>query len=122
MHDVTEGGIATALEELGAAGGFVITVHLDRIPVFPETRRICRLLGVHPLGLIGSGSLLICSRKPHSGRLEAALHKAGISATCIGEVAERGSGVRAFRKGRPARWTSFAVDEIARLFSRDLVG
>jgi hydrogenase maturation factor/phosphoglycolate phosphatase-like HAD superfamily hydrolase len=119
MHDVTEGGIATALEELGAAGGFVVEVALDKIPVFPETRRVCRLLGVHPLGLIGSGSLLICCRPSASDGLGAALQRAGIMATCIGEVAEKGSGVRAFRRGRPARWTSFAVDEIARLFTAE---
>jgi len=117
MHDVTEGGIATALEELSSAGGFRMRVHLDRIPVFPETRRICRLLGVHPLGLIGSGSLLICCRPKHSQRLEEDLHRWGIQVTCIGEVAEKGSGVQAFRGGRPARWPRFEVDEIARLFA-----
>jgi hypothetical protein len=35
----------------------------------------------------------------------------------IGEVAERGSGVQAFKNERPTRWRSFEVDEIARLFS-----
>ena len=39
MHDVTEGGVATAIEELSAAGGCRLRVDLDRIPVFPETRR-----------------------------------------------------------------------------------
>jgi hydrogenase expression/formation protein HypE len=117
MHDVTEGGIATALEELSAAGGSRLRVHLDRIPVFPETRRICRLLGLHPLGLIGSGSLLICCRPKHSQRLEKDLHRSGIQVTWIGEVAEKGFGVQGFRGGRPARWPRFEVDEIARLFA-----
>jgi len=118
MHDVTEGGIATALEELSAAGGCRLRVDLDRIPVFPETRRICRLLGVHPLGLIGSGSLLICCRSKHAERLERDLRRAGIQVTCIGEVAEKGSGVLGFKGGRPTRWPRFEVDEIARLFAR----
>jgi hydrogenase expression/formation protein HypE len=118
MHDVTEGGIATALEELSAAGGCRLRVDVDRIPVFPETRRICRLLGVHPLGLIGSGSLLICCRPKHADRLQHGLHRAGIAVTCIGAVLEKGTGVEALRSGRPTRWHSFEVDEIARLFSR----
>ena len=59
MHDVTEGGLATAVRELGAAGGRRLRLHLDRIPVYPQTARICDLLGLDPLGLIGSGSLLI---------------------------------------------------------------
>jgi len=117
MHDVTEGGIATALEELSAAGGCRLRVDLDRIPVFSETRMICRLLGAHPLGLIGSGSLLICCRAKHAGRLEMDLRRAGIEATCIGEVAELGIGVRGFKRGRPAPWPRFEVDEIARLFT-----
>ena len=118
MHDVTEGGVATALEELSAAGGCRLRVDLDRIPVFPETRRICRLLGLHPLGLIGSGSLLICCRPKHADRLEAGLRRSGVQVASIGEVAEKGVGVRGFRGGRPARWPRFEVDEIARLFAR----
>jgi hydrogenase maturation factor len=117
MHDVTEGGVATALEELSAAGGRVLAVDLDRIPVYPLTRRIGRLLGVRPFGLIGSGSLLITCRPAAGDALVSRLTKAGIPVAVIGEVAEAGSGVRAFRKGRPAAWQSFEVDEIARLFS-----
>jgi hydrogenase maturation factor len=118
MHDVTEGGIATALEELSTAGGCRLRVDLDRIPVFPETRVISRLLHVHPLGLIGSGSLLICCRPKHAHRLEGDLRRSGVQVTCIGEVAEKGAGVRGFKGGRPVRWPRFEVDEIARLFAR----
>lgn len=118
MHDVTEGGIATALEELSAAGGFGLRVAADRIPVFPETRKLGRLLRIDPLGLIGSGSLLICCRPGAQARLEATLRRVGIRVTAIGTVGLRGEGVRAFRDGRPVRWPSFEVDEIARLFAR----
>jgi hydrogenase maturation factor len=117
MHDVTEGGIATALEELAAAGGCRLQVDMDRIPVLPETRRLCRLLDVDPLGLIGSGSLLICCRPKHASRLEADVRREGIAVTRIGAVGELGGGVQAVKGGRPTRWPSFAVDEIARLFA-----
>jgi hydrogenase expression/formation protein HypE len=114
MHDVTEGGIATALEELSHR----LRVDVGAIPIFPETRRVCRLLGVHPLGLIGSGSLLICCRNACRSRIEKALHRAGIPVACIGAVLEKGTGVEAVKNGRPARWRSFEVDEIARLFAQ----
>ena len=118
MHDVTEGGIATALEELSTAGGCRLRVDLDRIPVFPETRRLCRLLHVHPLGLIGSGSLLICCRPKHAHRLEGDLRRQGDS----GHVHRRGCGKRCRRPGvqrrAPRAVASFEVDEIARLFAR----
>lgn len=118
MHDVTEGGIATALAELSAAGGFGLRVEMDRIPVFPETRRLCHLLGIDPLGLIGSGSLLICCRPGSAARLAARLRRKGIAVSRIGTVGRPGAGVLAFRDGRPASWPSFEVDEIARLFAR----
>ncbi len=119
MHDVTEGGIATALEELSAAGGFELRVDMDRIPIFPETRKLSRLLQIDPLGLIGSGSLLICCRPTRAARLEAKLRRKGIRVAAIGEVGGPGGGVQAFNDARPVRWRSFEVDEIARLFARE---
>jgi hydrogenase maturation factor len=117
MHDVTEGGAATALEELAAAGGCRLRVNLERIPIYPETRRVCRLLGIHPLGLIGSGGLLICCRPDASACLQQRLGTDGVAVSRIGEVVEGGEGIEALRHGRPARWPRFAVDEIARLFA-----
>jgi hydrogenase maturation factor len=119
MHDVTEGGIAAALRELSAAGGFELRVDVDRIPIFPETRRLSRLLRFDPLGLIGSGSLLICCRPGPAARLEAKLRREGIRTTMIGAVGHPGAGVQAFHSARPVRWPSFEVDEIARLFTRE---
>lgn len=115
MHDVTEGGIATALEELSAAGGHRLRIYLDRIPVFRETRHLCRLLGLSPLGLIASGSLLIACRPKGCEELLERLQAAGIPACRIGEVLEEGTGIKATgRKGRPVEWPRFSRDEIAR--------
>ena len=116
MHDITEGGLATALAELCIAGNNGIRVDMDAIPVFPETRKICRLLGMDPLGLIGSGSLLICCRENACSALIAAVRRANIAIACIGEVTGKGSGVSAVRRGKPVEWPQFAVDEITRLF------
>jgi len=117
MHDVTEGGVATAIAELAAAGGCELRVDLEAIPVRPETRRLCRLLGLDPLGLIGSGSLLIACRPGRAPRVERAIRHAGIEVTRIGEAVGKGAAVRGFRRGRPVPWPRFAVDEIARLFA-----
>jgi hydrogenase maturation factor/beta-phosphoglucomutase-like phosphatase (HAD superfamily) len=116
MHDVTEGGLATALEELSMAGGHRIKIDMDAIPVFAETRKICRLLGIQPLGLIGSGSLLICCRATGCNSLMEKLGKRGIEISCIGEVLDIGHGIEAIKKGRPIDWPRFEVDEITRLF------
>ncbi len=116
MHDVTEGGLATAAEELSIAGGYRIKIDMDTIPVFTETRKVCRLLGIDPLGLIGSGRLLICCRQTGSESLISAIRRAGIDVTCIGEVQEEGQGITALKKAQPTQWPQFEVDEITRLF------
>ena len=122
LHDVTEGGLATALRELAVACHHGIIVHLERIPVFPETIRVCELLEVDPLGLIASGSLLICCRPAEAAAVTTVLHDALIEAVEIGEVGEPGGGVTALERGRPAAWPEFAVDEAARVLGRSDVG
>ena len=116
MHDVTEGGLANAAQELSIAGGYRIKMDMDTIPVFAQTRKVCRLLGIDPLGLIGSGSLLICCRQTGCQSLMSAIRRAGIDVTCIGEVLEEGRGIAALKKAQPIPWPQFEVDEITRLF------
>jgi hydrogenase expression/formation protein HypE len=120
MHDVTEGGLATALEELSAAGNHRIRIFPDRIPIFDETRRICRSLDIHPLGLIASGSLLIACDSLYCDTLIHSLRDAEIDATCIGEVLDRGHGIEAVddRDGSGVVWPRFETDEIARCFQK----
>ena len=116
MHDITEGGLATAIEEFSAAGENKIRIDFDKIPVYPQTEKICRLLGLNPYGLIGSGSLLICCRKKSFKDLMIKIKKAGIDVTCIGNVLEPGRGIHAFMKGREIKWPHFETDEITKLY------
>ena len=116
MHDVTEGGLASALTELGIAGGHKLEIDMDQIPVYPETEKICRLLDIDPMGLIGSGSLLICCRQTVCDQLEARIRDAGIQVTCIGKALEAGHGIIARQHHRQVAWPEFKVDEITRLF------
>jgi hydrogenase maturation factor len=115
LHDVTEGGLATAVLELSAAGGCRLRVHMERIPVYPHTERLCEALGLDPLGLLGSGALLIACSPDDAGRLGEALKAAGIEATDIGEVVGAGQGVEALRNGIDVEWPEFDRDEMTRL-------
>jgi len=117
MHDVTEGGLATALRELAVACEHGIVVHPERVPVLPETRRLCELLEIDPLGLVASGSLLVCCRPEEAEALLRALDDEGIAATVIAEVSERGAGVSALEHGLAAPWPEFAADEAARMLA-----
>jgi len=116
MHDITEGGLATALEELSVACKRRIRVLNDRIPIFPETRDLCTLIGLDPLGLIGSGSLIIVSPVEKADELEGRIHNAGIAVCQIGEIGEPGTGVEAINQaGEPVPWPRFEADEITRV-------
>ena len=116
MHDVTEGGVAAALSELSIAGAHKIRIVMDQIPVYPETQKICKVLDIHPLGLIGSGSLLICCRSTESQKLMQRIAAAGIEITCIGEVMGSGQGIQSYKGDKQVTWPDFEVDEITKLF------
>ena len=118
MHDVTEGGLATALLELSIAGGHGLRVDIAEIPVLPECVTMCSLLGVDPLGLIGSGSLLIASRPESSNSLLKALRSAGIEVTRIGEVDNTPPGIQAVDGTTCVEWPQFEVDEISRAITK----
>lgn len=116
MHDVTEGGLATALAEFAAAGEEAISVDIDKIPILPTTAAVCKALNIDPLGLIGSGSLLIACREKAARQICDAIDQKEIAVTIIGEVLSQGEGVQAHCSGKPVAWPTFAADEITRLF------
>lgn len=81
MHDVTEGGVLGAAYEMAQAAG--LTLHLnEEIPVHPLTRLLCDGLGLDPLKLISSGTLLVATLE--AGRLMAALEMEGYQSYRIG--------------------------------------
>lgn len=113
MHDPTEGGLATALRELAVASGKGIRIDRASIPVLPECEAICRALGIDPLGLIASGSLLIAVDPGSVEAMTQAFEQAGVRARLIGSVISKDEGIR-FDDGAPL--PSFERDEIARYF------
>lgn len=86
MHDVTEGGVLGAVWELAYANGCSVEVDSKRIPVRPETAALCSSLGLDPLRLIGSGSLLISCGD--GAKMVHALQSHGIDACVIGTAAD----------------------------------
>ncbi len=117
LHDPTEGGIATGLWELAEAAGLGLRVDSDRIPVLPECALMCQHLGLDPLGLIGSGSLLIAAPGEDARRIVEKLNDANIAATVIGELtgADQGRRLRS-ADGSLVPLPQFSRDELTRLF------
>ena len=116
MHDPTEGGVATALWELARAAGVGLRIDYGAIPVPEETRLLCAEFGLDPLGVIGSGALLITLAPADAKRVLAALGEAGIPAACIGQVVPAEEGVLLQRDGQTQPLPIFHQDEITRLF------
>jgi hydrogenase maturation factor len=117
LHDPTEGGVATGLWELAEAAGAGLVVDEARLPLLPECAALCRHLGLDPLGMIGSGALLIAADPERASAITARLEAAGIRAERIGEMTGPGEECRLRRPdGGLAPLPRFARDEVARLF------
>ncbi len=86
MHDVTEGGIATAALELADAAGLGPELDADRIFWLTETLEACEQHGLDPLGLLGSGTLLAAVAPDAASSALDALQAAGVEARSIGRV------------------------------------
>ena len=118
MHDPTEGGLATGLHEMAQAGKVGMRVEMDRIPILPETARVCRELKLDPLGLIASGALLIAAPEPEALKIVGALEAKGIPAMIIAKVWEKERGVKIYREGEEQDLPVFHRDELARLWEK----
>lgn len=118
LHDPTEGGLATALRELGLAAGLQVRARRDGVPVLPETSEVCEALGLDPLGLLASGALLIGVAAAACDAVCDAVRGTGVPACCIGELAA-GPGDDIIDPWNRQPWPRFERDELARFFEAE---
>jgi hydrogenase expression/formation protein HypE len=116
MHDPTEGGLATAIYELTMASGLGARIRPEDVQVLPETIALCEALGLDPLGLLASGSLLIAVAPEDCDGVLESLGAEGIPAACIGNLVPAGEGVIMDRRGAESPVPRFERDELARFF------
>jgi hydrogenase expression/formation protein HypE len=114
MHDATEGGIATALAEMALAAGATLRIDRAAVQVRRETEAMCHALGLDPLGLLASGTLLaIVDEAAPVTRLQDAR-----TWTRIGTVEPGPPKVIMHAGGSTAPCPTFDRDELARYFDR----
>lgn len=113
MHDPTEGGFISGVRELCFATGLGVEIFAESIPVYSETREICRDFGLDPLKLIASGSLLIVASPRSATRIAAAIRRKGIECTEVGRMAGRRP--RLVRNGKHHPFPAAGADEITRI-------
>lgn len=86
MHDATEGGILGAVWEVAECSGLGVEVFADAIPMKEVTKKICAAMGIDPLRLISSGTMIIGTENGEG--LVNALQAEGIEAAVIGRLTE----------------------------------
>ncbi len=110
MHDVTEGGVLCAVQEIASASGCGFIIDRSKVVVALETQRICAELNLDPLKTIGSGSLIITIEASKSAALIRSLSEHGIRATEIGSMTKKGQWLR--DKGANIKVPNFVREEI----------
>ncbi len=117
MHDPTEGGLSGGLYELAAASGVGFDIDADSIPILPECKMFCDALGLDPLGLIASGSLLATVAPNSADAVLDSLASEGIDASVIGIANENADEITLHSEGSSSEFPRFQRDELARFFS-----
>jgi hydrogenase expression/formation protein HypE len=88
MHDPTEGGVAGGIHEMADASSLGVKVFEEKIPVQPETAKICSYFEIDPLQLISSGALLISAEAKSADEIIKNLEQQQIESSVIGEFLE----------------------------------
>lgn len=88
LRDPTRGGLAAVLNELAVSSGVCIEIDEERIPVSPDVRVACELLGIDPLHVANEGKMVAILPAEHADAALAALcsHPYGQHAAIIGRV------------------------------------
>jgi hydrogenase expression/formation protein HypE len=88
MRDATRGGVATILNEIARAADVGVLASEDDIPVRPEVRGACELLGIDPMYVACEGRLVAVVPGENADAAVRALrgHPLGAEAAVIGVV------------------------------------
>ncbi len=107
MRDATRGGIATVLNEFSESSDVGITLDESSLPLRPEVRGMCEILGLDPLYLANEGKLIAIVPADNAAELLHIMrqHPAGKDSAMVGNVSAEPS-------GRVVLQTSFGGERI----------
>ena len=94
LRDPTRGGLAATLNELARQSGVGMRLNEAAIPVKPQVKGACELLGLDPLNVANEGKLVaICAVSDATMLLDVMrTHPLGANAAIIGEVVDDAPG------------------------------
>lgn len=94
IRDATRGGVGTVLYEIAGQSNVGVSLDAASIPVEPEVKGVCGMLGLEPLYLACEGRLVIVAPKEHAQAIVDTLKKGSYSANAaiIGEITDQQPG------------------------------
>jgi hydrogenase expression/formation protein HypE len=89
MHDPTRGGLATTCHEVASRASVRVVLEQAEVPVRPQVRSVCELLGLDPLYVACEGRMVVWVAAPDADRVVQVLqaHPLGQGAARIGHTA-----------------------------------
>lgn len=116
LRDPTRGGLATTLNEIARQSGVCLWIEEEHIPIRPEVRAACELLGFDPLYIANEGKLVAILPKEHAPKVLEAMRQEryGEQATIIGEV-------HADPKGKVLMRTSFGSTRLVDMLPGEML-
>jgi hydrogenase expression/formation protein HypE len=94
LRDPTRGGLATTLNEFAARSGAGIVLEETALPVRPDVRGACEILGIDPLYVANEGKLVAVVPGEAADAVVAAMrrHERGRDAVVVGRVTDEHPG------------------------------
>lgn len=95
MRDPTRGGVATTLNEFARQSNVGIQLYTDSVPVKPEVKGACEVLGIDPLYVANEGKLIAAVPDDIANKMLSAMqsNKLGKDAKIIGEAVTENRGI-----------------------------
>jgi hydrogenase expression/formation protein HypE len=90
MRDPTRGGLSSALNELAEASNAGVRLEESSLPLKPEVKAACEMLGLDPLYVANEGKLIAVVPREHAPRVLEVMrqHPRGRNAAVIGQVVD----------------------------------
>lgn len=99
MHDVTEGGILGAIQEMAVASDCGVLIKKEKLIIGSAQQKVCGLFKIDPLFSIGAGAMVIAAKKQYATKVIETLTAKNILATAVGEFRPQQDGINIFNEG-----------------------
>lgn len=99
MRDPTRGGVSSTLNELAQASNVGVAIDEHALPIKPEVRAACEMLGLDPLYVANEGKLIAVAAREDAQKVLAVMrrHPLGKNAAIIGEIVADHAGMVVLR-------------------------